>query len=79
MINTNIHIRDVLNGFFKFSSVLKTVGLVFFVDQLKNTKKTCKLSFLCVHFAFCRRFSNPRFHDHLLSDSVRNMKNFKAL
>ena len=39
MINTNIHIRDVLNGFFKFGSVLKTVGLVFFVDQLKNTKK----------------------------------------
>ena len=30
-------------------------------------------------FHFGRRFSNPRFHDHLLSDSVRNVKNVKAL
>ena len=35
---------------FGFGLVLKTVGPVFFVDQLENTKKTCKLSFLCVHF-----------------------------
>ena len=60
--------RDVRNGFFKFGSVLrKTVGSVRFPFQfdfeknrrfgflcrsLVKYKKTCKLSFLCVHFAF---------------------------
>ena len=98
--------RDVWNGFFKFGLVSrktagsvrfwKTTGSVFFVDQLQNTKKTCKLSFLCVYVcAFCilvDGFLNAHLvstdnliswsftiYDHLLSDSVRNVKNVKAL
>ena len=46
----------------------------------------CKLSFLCVHFLNAQLVSNDNLiswsftiYDHLLSDSVHNVKNVKAL
>jgi len=45
---------------------------VFFIERV-----SC-LSCVCI-LHFSRRFSNPRFYDHLLSNSVCNMKNVKAL
>ena len=78
------------NGFFKFGfgSVLrKNTGSVQFRfgfekrrfgllcrSVVKYKKRVSCLSCVCIlHFG--RRFSNPRFPDYLLSDSVHNMKN----
>jgi len=75
----------------KFGSVLrKTAGLFRFgfekpsvcrsVVKYKKRVNSVLNCLSCVHILhFGRRFSNPRFHDHSLSDSVRNVKNIEAL
>jgi len=45
---------------------------------VKYKKRVNCLSCVCI-LHFVRRFSNPRFHDHILFDSVCNVKNVKAL
>jgi len=69
-----------------FSSVLKkkqSVWFGFLCRSIVKYKKTCKLEssvtwpVLYSIIAWCRLII--WFHDHLLSDSVRNVKNVKAL
>jgi len=55
MSPARIHIRDVQNGFFKFNSFFlekPRIRFGFLCKSVVKYKKTCKLSFLYVHFAF---------------------------